>query len=380
MPLITGGCVLIQKGRVIAYASRQLKTHEVNYLTYDLELAAVVFAHKLWRHYLYGVRCTFYADHKSLRYFMDQQNRNMRQHRWLDVVNDYDCEILYHPGKENVMADALSRKAMSCEARQTLCAEAHKSNFSIYPGATRMYRDLKTDYWWPGMKRDVARYVEKCLTCLRVKAKHQRRHEKLQPLEIPEWKWKRVTMDLITGLARTSRSHDAIWVILDRLTKSAHFIVIKESSSGTDGQSGRTIQTLEDMLGACVLDFGGSWDTHLPLAKFSYNNSFHASIVMPPYDMLYGRRCRTPICWGEVGQRELGKHVPIDAIQVDERLNYVERPIAILERKTKSLRNKDIGIVKVQWEHRKGSEWAWKPEDEMRRNYQSCSKLRQFRG
>ncbi|KAJ9556252.1 LOW QUALITY PROTEIN: hypothetical protein OSB04_010866 [Centaurea solstitialis] len=589
------GCVLMQRGKVISYASRQLKTHEINYPTHDLELVAVVFALKLWRHYLYGVKCTIYTDHKSLRYFLDQPNLNMRQRRWLDVVKDYDCEILYHPGKANVVADALSRKThhvllrvplmrltvttslfdlirhrrnqgrepkegtdqgqlpqlvtdsrglltrfgrvwvpVTGEARQTLLDEAHKSKFSIHPGATKMYRDLKTDYWWPGMKRDVARYVERCLTCLRVKAEHQRPHGKLQPLDIPVWKWEHITMDLITKLPRTSRSYDAIWVIVDRLTKSAHFIAIRESSSAealadiyvkeivarhgvpvtiisdrdvrftsrfwgkfhedlgtrlqfstafhpqTDGQSERTIQTLEDMLRACVLDFGGSWDTYLPLAEFSYNNSFHASIGMPPYEMLYGRRCRTPICWGEVGQRELGSteivqkttesiemirerlrtaqsrqksyadrrrsdlefqvgdkvllkvspwkgvirfrkrgklgprfigpfkviarvgkvayrlelppelnqihdtfhvsqlrkcladetaHVPIDDIQVDERLNYIERPIAILERKTKSLRNKEIGLVKVQWEHRKGSEWTWEPEAEMRSNY-----------
>ncbi|KAJ9546254.1 hypothetical protein OSB04_025961 [Centaurea solstitialis] len=576
------GCVLMQRGKVISYASRQLKTHEVNYPTHDLELAAVVFALKLWRHYLYGVKCTIYTDHKSLRYFLDQPNLNMRQRRWLDVVKDYDCEILYHPGKANVVADALSRKTrhvllrvplmrltvttslfdlirqsqadaikvenqkkerikgqlpqlvtdsrglltrfgrvwvpVAGEARQTLLDEAHRSKFSIHPGATKMYRDLKTDYWWPGMKRDVARYVERCLTCLRVKAEHQRPHGKLQPLDIPVWKWEHITMDLITKLPRTSRSYDAIWVIVDRLTKSAHFIAIRESSSAealadiyvkeivathgvpvtiisdrdvrftsrfwgkfhedlgtrlqfstafhpqTDGQSEITIQTLEDMLRACVLDFGGSWDTYLPLAEFSYNNSFHASIGMPPYEMLYGRRCRTPICWGEVGQRELGSteivqrttesiemirerlrtaqsrqksyadrrrsdlefqvgdkgvvesvtlegsdpvpkegqvrpqihwtlqelnqihdtfhvsqlrkcladetaHVPIDDIQVDERLNYIERPIAILERKTKSLRNKEISLVKVQWEHRKGSEWTWEPEAEMRSNY-----------
>ncbi|KAJ9541992.1 hypothetical protein OSB04_028498 [Centaurea solstitialis] len=515
------GCVLMQRGKVIAYASRQLKTHEVNYPTHVLELAAVVFALKLWRHYLYGVKCTIYTDHKSLRYFLDQQNLNMRQRRWLDVVKDYDYEILYHPGKANVVADTLSRKAhrdvlrvplmrltvttsliVLIRSSQTLMDEAHKSKFSIHPGATKMYRDLKTDYWWSGMKRDVARYVEKCLTCLRVKAEHQRPHGKLQPLDIPVWKWEHITMDLITKLPRTIRNVDAIWVIVDRLTKSAHFIAINESSSSekladiyvqeivarhgvpvtiisdrdvrftsrfwskfhedlgtklqlstafhpqTDGQSERTIQTLEDMLWACVLDFGGSWDTYLPLAEFSYNNSYHASIGMPPYEMLYGRRCRTPVCWGEVGQRELGSteivqkttesielirerlktaqsrqksyadkrrsdlefsvgddvllkvspwkgvirfrkrgklgprfigpfkcladetaHIPIDDIQVDERLNYVERLIAVLEMKTKTLRNKEIGLVKVEWEHRKGSEWTWELEAEMRASY-----------
>ncbi|KAJ9567181.1 LOW QUALITY PROTEIN: hypothetical protein OSB04_003147 [Centaurea solstitialis] len=401
----------------------QLKPHKANYPTHDLELAAVVFALKIWRHYLYGVKCTIYTDHRSLRHFLDQPNLNMRQRRWLDVVKDYDCDILYHPGKANMVADALSRKTahtslrishlkmvvttsflelvwraqkeagrndnqnrerVRCQlplmvrdsrglltrheqvwvphaggARQTLLEEAHKSRFSIHPGATKMYRNLRTDYWWPGMKREVARYVESCMTCLKVKAEHQRPHGKMQPLEIPEWKWENITMDLITKLPKTPRKFDAIWVIVDRLTKSAHFLAIRESYTSeqladlymrevvvrhgipvsiisdrdtrftsrfwerfhadlgtrlhfsttyhpqTDGQGERTIQTLEDMLRACVLDFGGSWDTYLPLAEFSYNNNYHSSIGMPPYEMLYGRRCRTPICWREVGQRVL---------------------------------------------------------------------------
>jgi len=111
------GAVLMQRGHVIAYASRQLKPHETRYPTHDLELGAVVFALKIWRHYLYGVRCTIYTDHKSLKYLMDQPNLNMRQRRWLDVVKDYDCEILYHPGKANVVADALSRRAESTPLR-----------------------------------------------------------------------------------------------------------------------------------------------------------------------------------------------------------------------------------------------------------------------
>ncbi|KAJ9565973.1 hypothetical protein OSB04_001939 [Centaurea solstitialis] len=443
------GCVLMQRGRVIAYASRQLKPHEANYPTHDLELAAVVFALKIWRHYLYGVKCTIYTDHRSLRYFLDQPNLNMRQRRWLDVVKDYDCDILYHPGKANVVADALSRKTthaplrfahlkmavtnsfldlirraqeeasqsenqnkervrgqlplmvrdgrgfltrhdrvwvpLAGGARQTLLEEAHKSKFSIHPGDTKMYRDLRADYWWPGMKREVARYVESCLTCLKVKAEHQKPHGKLQPLEIPVWKWENITMDLITKLPRTPRKFDAIWVIVDRLTKSAHFLAIRESYTSeqlaelyvkevvrrhgvpvsiisdrdtrftsrfwerfhadmgtrlhfstayhpqTDGQSERTIQTLEDMLRACVLDFGGSWDTYLPLAEFSYNNSYHASIGMPPYEMLYGRRCRTPICWGEVGQRVLGSTEVVQ--QTTEHIQRIRERFTLLRQR-----------------------------------------------
>ncbi|GKE33789.1 hypothetical protein Tco_1453111 [Tanacetum coccineum] len=104
------GCVLMQRGKVIAYASRQLKKHEENYPTYDLEFAAVVFALKIWRHYLYGVKFIIYTDHRSLQYFLEKKDPNMRQRRWLDLLKDYDCEVRYHPGKTNVVADALSQK------------------------------------------------------------------------------------------------------------------------------------------------------------------------------------------------------------------------------------------------------------------------------
>ncbi|GJW37711.1 putative reverse transcriptase domain-containing protein [Tanacetum coccineum] len=153
-------------------------------------------------------------------------------------------------------------------------------------------------YWWPGMKRDIATYVSRCLTCAKVKAEHQRPSGLLQQPEIPEWKWENITMDFITKLPRTKNGHDAIWVVVDRLTKSAHFLA-------TDGQSERTIQTLEDMLRACVIDFGGSWDVHLPLAEFSYNNSYHTSIRCAPFEALYGRKCRSPVLWAEIGEGSL---------------------------------------------------------------------------
>ncbi|KAJ0852299.1 putative nucleotidyltransferase, Ribonuclease H [Helianthus annuus] len=222
-----------------------------------------------------------------------------------------------------------------------------------------MYKDLRIQYWWPGMKKDISLYVSKCLTCLKVKAEHQRPSGLLEQREIPVWKWENITMDLITKLPRTKKGHDAIWVVVDRLTKSAHFLPIREDFSAdklaqiyvdeivarhgvplniisdrdarftshfwrtmqsamrsqlnlstayhpqTDGQSERTIQTLEDMLRACVIDFGGSWDSHLPLIEFSYNNSYHSSINMAPFEALYGRKCRSPVCWNEIGEAQL---------------------------------------------------------------------------
>ncbi|GJW84423.1 putative reverse transcriptase domain-containing protein [Tanacetum coccineum] len=217
-----------------------------------------------------------------------------------------------------------------------------------------MYQDLKQLYWWPNMKADIATYVSKCLTCAKVKAEHQRLSRLLQQPEILMWKWERITMDFVSGLPRTPSGYDSIWVIVDRLTKSAHFLPIKKTDSmekltqlylkgvmcrhdvpisiisdrdshftsrfwrslqkalgtnlemstayhpQTDGQSERTIQMLEDMLCVCVIDFESSWDRHLPLVEFSYNNSYHASIKVVPFEALCGWKCRSPVCWSEV--------------------------------------------------------------------------------
>ncbi|GKE67635.1 putative reverse transcriptase domain-containing protein, partial [Tanacetum coccineum] len=165
--------------------------------------------------------------------------------------------------------------------RTLIMDEAHATKYSIHPRAGKMYYDLRDLYWWPGMKKDISMYVSKCLTCSKVKAEHQKPSGLLQQPKIPEWKREKITIDFITKLPRTSSGHDAIWVIIDRLTKSAHFLAINEdykmerfarlyineivARRGTDGQSERTIQTLEDMLRACAIDFGGNWDTHLPL-------------------------------------------------------------------------------------------------------------------
>jgi hypothetical protein len=245
------------------------------------------------------------------------------------------------------------------EHRRLILEEAHKSSFSIHPGATKMYQDLKREYWWPGMKTDIAEFIARCIVCQQVKIEHQRPAGLLQPLKIPQWKWEQISMDFVGGLTRTQKGHDSIWVIVDRLTKSAHFLPVKSTYKTsqyaelfiseivklhevlvsivsdrdsifpshfwkafqkalgtrlklstshhpqTDGQTERTIQVLEDMLRACILEDGGSWNNHLPLIEFSYNNSYHSSIGMAPYEALYGRKCRIPLCWSEVGDKSI---------------------------------------------------------------------------
>nr|GEY09795.1 retrotransposon protein, putative, Ty3-gypsy subclass [Tanacetum cinerariifolium] len=208
------GCVLMQRNKVIAYASRQLKIHEKNYTTHDLELGAVVFALKMWRHYLYGTKSVIYTDHKFLQHIFNQKELNMRQRRWIELFSDYDYGIRYHPVYGNL--------------RTLMMNEAHAMRYSVHPGADKMYYDLRGLYWWPGIKKDIAMYVSKCLTCSKVKAEHKTPSGVLQQPEIPEWKWENITMDFINKLPRTRSGHDSIWVIVDRLTKSAHFLAVRE--------------------------------------------------------------------------------------------------------------------------------------------------------
>nr|GEW17351.1 hypothetical protein [Tanacetum cinerariifolium] len=426
--------VLMQRETVIANVSRQLRTHEENYMTHDLELGAVVFALRLWRHYLYGVKCTVFTDDKSIQCILDQKELNIRQQRWIELLSDYDCEIRYYPRKANVVADVLSRK------------EREKP-----------------------LRADVATYVGKCLTCAKVKAKHLKPSGLLQQPKIPKWKWENVTMDFVTGLPRTLSGYDSIWVIVDQLTKSAHFLPKKKTDSiekladlylkeivcrhgtqldlstayqpETDGQSKRTIQTLKDMLQACVIDFGSSWDKHLPLVKFSYNNGYHSSIKAAPFEALYGQKCRSPVCLSEVGKSQLtglelvrettkkivqiknrlltarslqksyadlkrrlaefevieiigpvayklelpdklcGIHdtfhvsnlkryfvnddvvIPLDEVQLDDKLHFVEKPVEIIDKEVKRIKQSRIPIVKVHWNSRRGPEFTWERED-----------------
>ncbi|GKA44004.1 putative reverse transcriptase domain-containing protein [Tanacetum coccineum] len=467
------GAVLMQREKVITYASRQLKIHKKIYTTHDLELDAVVFALKIWRHYLYGTKCIEFTDHKSLQHILDQKELNMRQHRWLELLSDYDCEIRYHPGKANVMADTLSRKErnkplwvralvmtigldlpkrileaqtearkpenlkfedvggmlienskdpeksrkekLEPRANETLCFnnkswlpcygdlktlimhESHKSKYSVHPSSDKMYQDMKQLYWWPNMKADIATY------------------------------WDNITMDFVTKLPKMQGGNDTIWVIVDRFTKSAQFLPMRKTNlmnklailylkevvtrhvipvsiicdrdprfasnfwrtfqkamgtqldmstayhPETDGESKRTIQTLEDMLRACVIDFGNGWERYLPLIEFSYNNSYHASIKAATFEALYGQKCRSPVCWAEVGDAQLtGPELIHDTtkkiIQIKQRIQAArdrQKSYADVRRKPLKFQVGDRVMLKVspwkvvvRWNSKRGPEFT----------------------
>ncbi|GKA67779.1 reverse transcriptase domain-containing protein [Tanacetum coccineum] len=335
------GCVLMQRGKVIAYESRQLKIHEKNYTTHDLELGAVLFALKIWRHYLYGTNSVIYMDHNSLQHIFSQKELNMRQHRWIELFSDYNCKICYHPGKANVS----SIKDKILTAQKEAVDEStglqrgldemieHRSDGTLYY-LDRIWVGTFEGYWWPRMKRDIAEYVSKCLTYLKFKAKHQRPSGLLQQPEIAVWKWEGIAMDFDYKMVRLARLYlkEIVARHGTRLDMSMAY------HPQTNGQSEHTIQTLEDMLRACVLDFRGSWDVHLPLVEFSYNNSYHASVRCVPFEALYGRKCCSPIMWAEVGEGQL---IGPELVQeTTEKISQIKDRLKVVRDRQKSYADK----------------------------------------
>ncbi|GJV12603.1 putative reverse transcriptase domain-containing protein [Tanacetum coccineum] len=460
------GVVLMQREKVISYASRQLKIHEKNYTTHDLELGAVVFALKIWRHYLYGTKCTVFTDHKSLQHILDQKELNMRQRRWLELLSDYDCDIRYHPGKANVVADALSRKEREpplrvralvmtisldlpkqilnaqTEARKpkniknedvggmlvenaknpeairteklepradgTLCLngrswlpcygdlrtvimhESHKSKYSIHPGSDKMDPDMKKLYWWPNMKANIATYVSKCLTCAKVKAEHQRPLGLLVQPKIPEWKWDNITMDFVTSyledvaretdpmdkLARiylkevVTRHGIPVSIICDRDPRFAsNFWRSLQNALGTnldmstiepstnDGKLARgTFKLSRICCDSCAirlwkgLEGEVAYKLELPEELSRVHNTFHVSNLKKFY-------ADEPLA------------VPLDELHFDDKLQFVEEPIEIMDREVKQLKQIRIPLIKVRWNSKRGPEFTWEREDQFEKKY-----------
>ncbi|GJT07105.1 putative reverse transcriptase domain-containing protein [Tanacetum coccineum] len=433
------GAILMQRGKFIPYASCQLKIHEKNYTTHDLELGAV--------------------------HILDQKELNMRQRRWLELLSDYDYEIRYDLGKANVVADALSRKErikplqvralvmtiglnlskrilnaqaearkeenygtedlcgmikkLKPRANRTLCLrnrswipcygdlralimhESHKSKYSIHPGSDKMYQDLKKLYWWPNMKAEIATYVSKCLTCAKVKAECQKPSGLLVQPVIPVWKWENITMDFVTKLPKTSTGQDTIWVIVDRLTKSAHFLPMRENDSMEKltrqylkevvTRHGVPVLIISDRDGRFTSQFWQSLQKALGERKpLEFQVGDKVMLKVSPWKgvILFGKRVKlNPRYIGpfkvlaKVGTVAYRLELPdqlscvhstfhisnlkkclsnkplailLDEIQIDDKLNFIEELIEIMDREVKCLKQSRIPIVKVCWNSRQG--------------------------
>nr|GEV49245.1 hypothetical protein [Tanacetum cinerariifolium] len=369
------GCVLMQRNKVIAYASRQLKIHEKNNTTRDLELGVVVFALKTWRHYFV-----------------------------------YDCEFRYHPGKANVVADALSRKERLKSRR------ARAMSMTIYSSIKGRIQEAQSE---------ASKGVNTSKKMLKGLDKQLERKED-GGLYLVEQIWVPAYGNLRTSImneAHATSGHNLIWVIVDQLTKLAHFLAVHEDFKTikvarpyineivarhgvtmsiisdrnsyftsrfwqalqkalgtrlylrtayhpeTDSQSERTIKTLKDMLRVCEIDFGGNWDPHLPLVEFSYNNSYYSSVKCAPFEVLYRRRCRTLIAWAEKRVTDVNLHVPLEEVKIDNKLHFFKEPMEIMDREVKKLKRRQISIVKVRWNSQRGPEFTWERKDEMKRKY-----------
>ena len=313
------------------------------------------------------------------------------------------------------------------DLRKAILEEAHSGSFAIHLGSKKMYQDLKMSFWWSGMKRDISEFVTKCLVFQRVKAEHQVPSGLLQSIRIPEWKWDRITMNFVVGLPLTRRKHNSVWVVVNRLTKSAHFLPVRTDYSldklaelyikeivrlhgipisiisdrdsrfasrfwgklqttlgtqlkfstefhpQTDGQLERVIQIMEDMLRTCVIDYEGSRDRHISLVEFVYNNSFQSSIGMAPYEALYGRKCRTPLCWTELSEKkvigpELIQETEENVKMIRERLKVADdRQKSYVDMKRKDIRyeigKKNMFLEVSPWKKvmRFGKKWQFEP-------------------
>nr|GEX16965.1 reverse transcriptase domain-containing protein [Tanacetum cinerariifolium] len=417
------GAVLMQREKVISYASRQLKIHEKNYTTHGLELEAVVFALK---------------DLEALSVW-----NQMEDVGGMLVENSRDLEKV-RTEKLEPRADGTlclnGRSWLTCygDLRTVIMHESYKLKYSIYSGSEKMYQDMKKLYWWPNMKADIATYVSKCLTCAKVKAEHQRPSRLLVQPNIPEWKWDNITMDFVTKLPKSSQGYDTIWVIVDRLPKSVIFTPVRETNP-MDKLARiylKEVVTRHGIHVSIISDRDPSCEILLrSIARFfcmlcfqikqrmqaardrqkSYADLKHKPMEFQVRDKVmlkflpwkgvvrFGKR-------GKLNPRYVGPFkvlervrdvaykldlpeelsrvhktfhvsnlkkchaneplaVSLDGLHFDDKLQFVEEPVEIVDREVKWLKQSQFLLVKVQWNSKRGPEFTWEREDQFQKKY-----------
>ncbi|GJT49556.1 putative reverse transcriptase domain-containing protein [Tanacetum coccineum] len=326
-----GGCKC-QREKVIAYASRQLKIQEKNYTTHDLELGAVVFALKIWRHYLYGIRCTVFTDHKSLQHILEQKWLTQFEQKKKNegkAITGSGLSYDYRFGSSQADFGGLLRQRNP----ENLKSEDFEV-FMVHPGSDKMYQDMKQLYWWPNMKADIATYVSKYLTCLRVKAEHQKPSGLLVQPVIPQWKWENITMDFVTKLPRTQTS----MLSIKCCPFEGHFMAESARSPVCWAEVGDARLTGPELI-------------HETTEKIVQIQQRKQSITL--------ERGRTFWKTGKV-EPEIDKYTLM--------INSIlwKNQWEILEREIKKLRRSRIPIIKVRWNSKRGPEFTWEREDQFR--------------
>ncbi|GKC28354.1 putative reverse transcriptase domain-containing protein [Tanacetum coccineum] len=307
---------------------------------------------------------------------------NMRQRRWLELLSDYDYEIHYHPGKANVVVDALSRKERNKPLRIVIMQESHKSKYSIHQGSDKMFQDMKKLYWWPNMKADIATYVRKYLTCAKVKAEYQRPSGLLVQPEIPQWKWDNITMDFITKLPKSSQVITlALRLHLEALYgRKCHSLVCWAEVGEVQLISPEIVQETTEKVIQIKQRIQAARD----------QQKSYADLKRKPMEFQVGDRVmlkvslwKGVVCFGKRGKlnpRYVGSFkvlakdgVVAYKIELPQELSRVHstfhEPVEIMDREVKRLKQSRIPIVKVRWNSRRGPEFTWEREDQFQKKY-----------
>ncbi|GJU63384.1 putative reverse transcriptase domain-containing protein [Tanacetum coccineum] len=391
--------VLMQRKKVIAYTSRQLKFHEKNYTTHDLELevANVVADALSQKEWIKPLRVRALVLTIGLNLPVQILNAQVEARKEENFGTEDLCGMIkmLEPRADGTLC-LRNRSWIPCfgDLRELIMYESHKSKYSIHPGSDKMYQDLKKLYWWPNMKAEIATYVSKCLTCANVKVEYQKPSGLLVQPMIPVWKWENITMDFITKLPKTTSGQDTIWAeVRDAQLTGPEIVhettekiiqIKKRIQAARDRQKSyadRRHKPLEFEVGDKVMLKVSPWKGVIRLGKRGKLNPRYirpfkiiAKVGMLAYRLELPEQLSRVHSTFHVSNLKKcfvdePLAIPLDEIQIDDKLHFIEEPVEIMDREVKRLKQSSIPIVKVRWNSRRGPGFTWEREDQMKKKY-----------